>query len=244
MEPHFDAHLDTSNLEDMTETGKALMEGYLKQSEEHTDKEMLEKLSQCNGNHYWTQDEKECLVYFSQRCEHDMDKLHEDFFPHRTVGALKTRYTKILRGEDTPATTPRLSVGAIISNAANEAIKAVTPRKPIKAIQQIEEEEQLAEDMAVEETLSEDALPEVNVEKDAVAEATTEETTKTEESAEGLNYWLLAVGPIVLVYLILIFVVVLPNEHLPPQVLTFKSNLLTNFEFYYKTVRSKLNDLL
>jgi len=243
MEPHFDAHLDTSNLEDMTETGKALMEGYLKQSEEHTDKEMLEKLSQCNGNHYWTQDEKECLVYFSKRCGNDMDKLHDDFFPHRTVGALKTRYTKILRGEDTPATTPRLSVGNIISNAANEAIKAVTPRKPIKAIQEIEEQEFLAEDMA-EETFNEDALPEVNVEKDAVAEATTEETTKTEESAEGLNYWLLAVGPIVLVYLILILVVVLPNEHLPPQVLTFKSNLLTNFEFYYKTVRSKLNDML
>eukprot|EP00493_Phyllostaurus_siculus_P025051 UN25395 len=90
--------LDTNDL-DMTATGKERVEDYLRLSEDTSDKEMLEKLSQCNGNHYWTQAEKECLIYFLKRCGNDMDKLQEDYFPHRTVGALKTRYTKIIRGE-------------------------------------------------------------------------------------------------------------------------------------------------
>merc|ERR1740129_1429226 len=135
---------------------------------------MLEKLSQCNGNHYWTQAEKECLIYFLKRCGNDMDKLQEEYFPHRTVGALKTRYTKILRGEDTPATTPRLSVGNFISAAANEVVKAVTPRKPIKAIQEAEEEENEEDNVKY---LSEDE-PEVAVEKEAVPEATEEQVEK------------------------------------------------------------------
>ena len=44
MEPSFDQHLDTSNIDEMTESGKALVEGYLKKSGENTDKEMLGSL--------------------------------------------------------------------------------------------------------------------------------------------------------------------------------------------------------
>jgi len=93
---------------DMTALGEKTVEEYLSKAEESTEKQMLEKLAGCNGNHFWTAEEKECLIFFMRRVGNDFDKLHSDYFPHRTQGALKTRYQKILRGEDTPASTPRL----------------------------------------------------------------------------------------------------------------------------------------
>jgi len=169
----------------------------------------------------------------------DFDKLHSDYFPHRTQGALKTRYQKILRGEDTPASTPRLSVGNLMNQTVNEIVKAVTPRKPIKAI--VEHEAEVENDENEELTQTEE-LPEVNIgEKESEAEKTEE---KPDEPEEQMNIWMLALGPIVFFYLILIVGLLLPDENLPETFRAFKANFFANLEFTIQTGREKLKSLM
>jgi len=237
MSANFAEPLDTSTMDsEVTDSGRQMLEGYRMKTDNSTDKEMLENLSQCNGNHYWTQSEKECLIYFLKKCGNDLEKLQEDFFPHRSIGALKTRYTKIIRGEDTPATTPRLSVGNIISSAANEVVKAVTPRKPIKAIQEAEIEE---EEEEIDEDLNKKELPEVAAEEAAAEPAATAPETKT-DADKPMDITLLAIGPIVFIYLFIIAVTILPEESLPMQLITFKQNLQSNLRFVLQFIKEKL----
>jgi hypothetical protein len=223
---------------DMTALGEKTVEEYLSKSEDSTEKQMLEKLATCNGNHFWTAEEKECLIFFMRRVGNDFDKLHSDYFPHRTQGALKTRYQKILRGEDTPASTPRLSVGNLMNQTVNEIVKAVTPRKPIKAIIEHEAEEENEN----EELTQTDELPEVNIEeKEKEVEKTEEQPAEQEEQ---MNFWMLALGPIMMFYLVLIVGLILPDDNLPETLVAFKTNFLSNSQFTIEVVREKLKSLM
>jgi hypothetical protein len=131
-----------SQVNEATTEGQAAIEQFLSNSKS-TD-EMQDLLDSCKGNHFWTEQEKQCLVYFLNICNENFTELHERYFQHRTPGALKTRYTKIIRGEDTPASTPRMSVGHLSEMAkqtGNEIIKAMTPRKKMQPIEEEEDEE-------------------------------------------------------------------------------------------------------
>jgi len=118
----------------------------------------------------------------------------------------------------------------MVSTAANEIVKAVTPRKPIKAIQEAEIEEEEEE----EEELNNDDLPEVAEEpKSAEAEASTEEQSVVTE-LEITKPWdltILAIGPVLLIYLFLIAVTIIPQEKLPEQLHQLKTNLSSNLRF-------------
>jgi len=131
-----------SQVNEATTEGQAAIEQFLSNSKS-TD-EMQDLLDSCKGNHFWTEQEKQCLVYFLNICDENFTELHERYFQHRTPGALKTRYTKIIRGEDTPASTPRMSVGHLSEMAkqtGNEIIKAMTPRKKMQPIEEEEDED-------------------------------------------------------------------------------------------------------
>jgi len=216
----------------MTDEGKETLEGYVKKAEEKTDIEMLKKLEGCNGNHFWTTEEKECLIYFLRRSNQDFEKLQEEYFPYRTVGALRTRYTKIIRGEDTPASTPRLSVGNMsnmVGTAVNEIAKAVTPRKPIKAVVELQEntEEQN------EETQPEIPLPEVSEPEVASPEA----ADSADAPVEDGNTWLFLFGPLIVLYLAVLLIFILPDDTLPNSLLAFKANFSSNTKYLWDSIQ-------
>jgi len=129
-------------------------------------------------------------------------------------------------------------VSNMVSTAANEIVKAVTPRKPIKAIEEAEMEEEEEE-----EELNNDELPEVAEEpKSADAEPSTEEQSPVTE-LEITKPWdltILAIGPVLLIYVFIIAVTIIPQESLPEQLHQLKTNLSSNLRFIIELMHEQV----
>lgn len=147
---------------------------YLNLAEDKTEEDMESMLERCIGNHFWTTSEKTCLCYYVDKWGQDFKKLKQDYFSHRSEVALKSQYKKILRGEDTPATTPRLSISNISKQTSNSLIKLLTPKStPMKK----SAEKILMDDDEVDHLLLDDDILDDNVEME-------EEDVEMEEEEE------------------------------------------------------------
>jgi len=218
------------------ESEPTLVDGYLNETQHRSPEEMLDQLKDCSTNRLWTQEEKECLVYFANLVKQDFDALHGQYFHHRTVGALKTRYGKIIRGEDTPATTPRLSLGNYVAHAANTVMNSMTPRKaatPARAaddaMETIEEEGQELETIEeeAEKNEIEGTFEQGEGEKHEEEEAEVQEEPKAKD--EGFNFFIPAAGVVVLMYVAIILCMVLGEDTLKENLPEEASQLIIHY---------------
>lgn len=202
---------------------------YLELSHDNDEEDMERLLGSQLGNHFWTQAEKTCLVYFVQKVDGDYEELRERYFSHRSCVALKTQYRKILKGLDTPATTPRLSISNISAKTGNSLVKLLTPKaSPMKKVAQrmsrmetIEEEEVVQEEEEEDEKLlkemeqvEEEEEEEKAVEKKEEEEEALPEECEIEETNEkkmSVGFILAIVIPILLVIIFHIFVILVPE---------------------------------
>merc|ERR1712050_717599 len=92
-----------------------------------TEEEMVKTLKTVSENRLWTDEEEACLLYFHGQVDGDFEVLQSKYFKHRTHGALKVRYEKVLKGHSTPSHTPRPSIGNISKTAANAVLNMLTP---------------------------------------------------------------------------------------------------------------------
>jgi len=197
--------------------GQEPIKAYLSQTEGLTQEDMLEKLKPCNSNHFWTLEEKQCLVYFMDQCNQDFAEVHQKYFQHRSEGALKNRYGLIVRGEDTPMNTPRLSIGAVKNGAkelGNEILKALTPRKPQLSTLREEDTDPMDDLFPAEE--DNDEKPAENAE-----EITAEETDEFDWAL--IDWLILGIGiPFVLCWMFALLLVVLPETTFGPELLVYR----------------------
>lgn len=219
---------------ELTADQESRINQYLELSENNDEEDMERLLGSQLGNHFWTQKEKTCLVYFVQKVDGDYEALHENYFTHRSAVALKVQYKKILKGNDTPATTPRLSISNITRNAGNSLVKLLTPKaspmkevaQPLEPMETIEEEEPVLEEEEDAKLLAElEQEEEENiVEKNEEVEEEQEEAPmETEEQAdtkktESLSWIMVIFIPILLLVVAHIFIIMVPEDALSPAV--------------------------
>lgn len=184
----------TQKLEE-TETGQTIISNFLSLCEDYTEEEMDNLLQESQNNHFWTQEEKMCLVYFGEKCDMNFKSLHEDRFPGRSVVALKGMYKKMLKGEDTPASTPRFSISNSskkVGNKLNSFVKLLTPSStPMKnnverrTLEEInEEEDECLFDDDSELVLEEEEIQPVGEEEEQVEEEDEPEVEEAEKEEE------------------------------------------------------------
>lgn len=227
----------------VTEPTSTLLETYRENIVDNTEEEMQALLTSCYGNHFWTVEEKQCLVFFCDLVDGDFDVLHEVYFTHRTIGSLRSRWHSLQRGQETPMTTPRLSLSNALVKASNAVIKVCTPNaSPGRVLQpvveEVDEDEEDAEFLEAikqaglgkeeenevqKETVPEnEELPEGAVETEEVEQTEIEQTENVEES-DNLVFW--ALLPFILVLIITFAIFVVPQNSLPNDLITYKTNL-------------------
>jgi len=213
---------------------------YKWKSEDATEDEMIKLLEESASNHFWTADEKVCLVHFHNICGGDYEMLQSEYFTHRSVGALKKKYKDLENGIDqTPASTPRLSISAaseIIKKSANKAINMCTPKKPEREMIPTEEDlnmEELEVQAFAPVSFSDDAeeneavedLSEIR-EEDLTELTEEEELQKQEIVLEPISSTIYLLVPLFLIMMVLAVTLVAPEEHLHEKMVQVKYNII------------------
>lgn len=248
-----EAQVDSSEpLLEKEDADSALLHEYRWKSEDSTEEEMAEMLEESLGNHFWTNEEKQCLVYYYDKCDGDLERLHREYFTHRSAAALGIRFKAIQKGAETPATTPRLSISAaseMTKKVVNKTISMLTPKKPTMETQQTEEELDplnLDDEEELEEMIEEE---EAEIVKEETQENEETEVNEQETDApkvvelEPISPAVYLLTPLIMIFFGIAALIFLPEEMCPEPTLTAKRGLTTSIETFVNAVMQKLKDL-
>lgn len=223
-----------------------VLEEFQKNIANATEEEMLKTLADQSSNRLWTEEEKACLLYFHGQTKGDFEELQTQYFKHRTQGALKVRYEKILKGHETPSHTPRPSIGNISKNAANSVMAILTPevsKENAKANSEnveellnelnFDDEEDNEED---EEEVVEDTKPVAEEEEITTEETETVEAETSEEAAPADDKLFFILPVLMLIVALLVIFVTDPElmdimiQSIQAQVTEWMETLQTMFQ--------------
>jgi len=173
-------------LDHNAEVNSTILEDFQKKYENVAEEEMLKTLTVQSSNRLWTDEEQACLLYFHGQTKGDFEELQSKYFKHRTLGALKVRYEKVLKGHATPSHTPRPSMGNISKTAANAVLNMLTP-EVTKETAKINNEnvEDLLNELNFDDDEDENEEEEENVVEDAKPVAEEETISEETETVEA-----------------------------------------------------------